>query len=1435
MVKRVFLSISLFLIFLSRNVEAQHPYAKILSSDQNHVDIQFTIPQDAVRLSSFGVQQVLEIDEFISNAPEGGIYLPQAALTLTIPANVRPDIKFNSLKQRTFYAESPARKRQNEMSDIISNPVASGLVSILETGKTNDVSLCVLEINPAQYNLQLKSYIVTDEFTLNITWNTASISSAPPGQVIQKQLPRTNIINQQYIGTWPDDQKQNLTLRKTQQQFQTDLFANIMTQTPGIHAVSIARLADAGFDLRGKNLEELHVYNKNREVPFFLISANKSAFSDEDQIVFRAEDTHGTKTYFSPYSEKNVYQLWHGNGKGLRYLPFDGGLYDANSSAPQWHWDTKHFESDQWFDRLLLQYDGEADHWFWSRLSANQEESIEFEVQNPANVQDSVSFTFAFMGNTYPTYSYTDHSVEVYVNNTFVAQGVWDGQKEFILNTQMPSSVLSDGQNTLTIKAPGNSEAGEIDQFYFNWMEIKYPRGRRVVDNSVELVATTTARVSDFKLEGFSDKDVFILTSDGQQLLNFELTQEADENYSVRFQDNISHTGKIYDVFARGAWESPVSVDVYENAGLLSTANSADYIIVAHKKFIPFLDPLVTWRENQGYRVYVADVQDIFNTFSGGIHTPDAIRDFLKYAYENWQSPHIKYVLLAGDGHYGFFKNRYNETPDYVPTYMAFTSSWGLTSSDNYFAQITGDDILPEIAIGRFPCNTEEELQAMVSKTLNYEQNPDEGVWRSVINLSVGDDASFEEHAEELNDNYIPEAYRVKRIYTREGSRYYGDTAVLVDLFNNGSLLMNFQGHGGGAVFFDSQLFLLEDVASLKNAGRLPVLFSWSCFIGYFDNPHGTSLGEALAREPEHGTVAGFGAAGRAWLFGDRYFNNILYEHLFAEKSQPLGEIIRRAKIDLFTRYGQRDLVLIYNLLGDPALKIQFPTDTLLISAQNSPVTTEKKIDVTVPVPGSSGTLLVESFHDDDFLITSDTLSVNSTQARHSFTLPESVSGEGLIRSYFWNENIHAQGSVAFAIDEIYLSDLFFEPSPPTHNTPFHIITKPYYNKDVRIDSVIFKWQTKTSTSFDSVTFSGIIKDNQEYYQSPVNFQFNGGEEIRYLFRIHALQGDSLKRIETEIKSFKILLQPDLRFAGANVELEGQNDATLKFKITNTGQTSVANFSTGFYQRSEDGAERYELAKVANTPLAAGDTQSVSINWNSPKPGWNHLAIEIDPDRVLDERYTSNNLWNLYLPVGTVNEGTGGAFFTVDSNLSLNIPAATLTSTSVLNVNTWLNYGELINRLPAEVTPLPLKSGYHYFYSIDAGLKNTTFGNNTQVQLYYSKSDTSISNSIATDELRVYFWDFETESFEIMDATHQMTKEFYNVYLSKPGAVGFVRIKDKTSPAIEINVNGKRIIEDEVLPVKPSFTILITDPSGITINTAKLILEFDDQKIDQTN
>ena len=192
--------------------------------------------------------------------------------------------------------------------------------------------------------------------------------------------------------------------------------------------------------------------------------------------------------------------------------------------------------------------------------------------------------------------------------------------------------------------------------------------------------------------------------------------------------------------------------------------------------------------------------------FPMAIVSPQAIKDFLSYAYENWTPPAPKYVLIVGDATYDVKDNWGAGSVTYVPSYLTFTEYLGETASDQWFVQISGQDALPDMSIGRLPANSVAEATAMVNKIIAYDQADNTKSWEKAV-LLVADNQieEFEAVFETMNEEaaaLIPAAMDTpSRFYLEEYEQELLSvedlTDDLVNSLNTGALVLNYSGHAG--------------------------------------------------------------------------------------------------------------------------------------------------------------------------------------------------------------------------------------------------------------------------------------------------------------------------------------------------------------------------------------------------------------------------------------------------------------------------------------------------------------------------------------------------------------------------------------------------------------------------------------------------------------
>ena len=99
---------------------------------------------------------------------------------------------------------------------------------------------------------------------------------------------------------------------------------------------------------------------------------------------------------------------------------------------------------------------------------------------------------------------------------------------------------------------------------------------------------------------------------------------------------------------------NPLKIEKDVNSNLRANSHQADFIIITHDDFYDQALSLKSLRENcDNLKTEVAKISDVYDEFSWGLFDPVAIRDFIKYTFENW-AIQPRYVLLFGSGDFDY-------------------------------------------------------------------------------------------------------------------------------------------------------------------------------------------------------------------------------------------------------------------------------------------------------------------------------------------------------------------------------------------------------------------------------------------------------------------------------------------------------------------------------------------------------------------------------------------------------------------------------------------------------------------------------------------------------------------------------------------------------------------------------------------------------------
>ena len=402
---------------------------------------------------------------------------------------------------------------------------------------------------------------------------------------------------------------------------------------------------------------------------------------------------------------------------------------------------------------------------------------------------------------------------------------------------------------------------------------------------------------------------------------------DGGDSWGVIFAD----TAKDFVVFAPQAWKQPPRLVKDKPTFLTRTNNGADYIIITHPAFMEQARRLADYRQSKNaFRTQVVLIQDIYDEFNAGIADPLAIKRFLKFAYHYWQRPAPSYLLLFGDATWDPKQNLPGAIKyDFVPTY-------GNPVSDLLFACFDGpDDILPEMSVGRLPAENAAQARAMVDKIIEYEATPSAEWKKDFLFISGGfnryEQRAFSEQSKRLARDFVAPPPASGQFFflnkSGQGLEEGEHRQDILDILDKGVLWVNFIGHAGSRTW--DLMFHNPDIDELNNAPRYPFISSMTCHTGRFAEPDQTSFGENFVINKEKGAIAFWGTAGWGYSHEDYLFLRKLYPIALQDTVQIIGDAITLAKIALWGDFGInphiRDLVLQYNLLGDPALDLALP------------------------------------------------------------------------------------------------------------------------------------------------------------------------------------------------------------------------------------------------------------------------------------------------------------------------------------------------------------------------------------------------------------------------------------------------------------------------------------------------------------------------------
>ena len=382
----------------------------------------------------------------------------------------------------------------------------------------------------------------------------------------------------------------------------------------------------------------------------------------------------------------------------------------------------------------------------------------------------------------------------------------------------------------------------------------------------------------------------------------------------------------------------------------LHALNNIDYIIICPEGYEDVSEDLAKAHEaKQAITYAIVTDQQVYNEFSSGTPDATAYRWLMKMLYDrakNGIGQQPRWLLLMGHGTFDNRKLLRNSGTSLLLTYQSKNSVNEIKAyaTDDYFAYLDDNEGAidtqgrMDIGVGRLPVESLDEARTTVDKLIQYIRNEQTGKWKNQL-VYLADDGENGTHTETAEKS--AELVRIKNpdfivhtifldAYPQEvnasGESYPLAKNRVLNLLKNGVLFFNYSGHGGYNAITNESILNLKDIAGMTNKNQAFWLFA-TCNFAQCDAGK-RSAAETAVLNPKGGAIGILAATRTVYASQNTNLNRSVCDTLFGHSDvfhydMTLGEAISIGKNLL----GSDENKLAYVLLGDPCMRLNYPTD----------------------------------------------------------------------------------------------------------------------------------------------------------------------------------------------------------------------------------------------------------------------------------------------------------------------------------------------------------------------------------------------------------------------------------------------------------------------------------------------------------------------------
>lgn len=813
-----------------------------------------------------------------------------------------------------------------------------------------------LSLSPFQFNPVTRELVFYKSMKIKVDYNHNNLALDNRIQdAFTEEVAKDQIINFDVAKNWISKPVENDSpLNDISWYDPLKNYYKIYLNKKGVYRITYSDLVSAGVPLpQSIPSSRLGLYSGNSSVPIDVSDGGDGNFEGNDFFQFVGFSAPASEySSLNIYNKSNIYWFTFENDSAVsRYNTVAGfpspGTFQRNVDS------YKHsalYEKDELYENFGYAINGNRDFWQWGKAIARNQQPISgfekfFDDFEHIHADSKyVNIKVDMHGLSTNRYCST-HKANIFITDQSIGSVVWDGQnaatfiKRFYVSTD--SIKIYPTGNRLNVWVNGDicpPTLNPDDEIRVNRFEFEY--SRYLITAGSNFIFTSDPNqtgTNRYWLSRWTASNAKIYIPSKLKLItNPEIPN--DQYKSLRFLDT-NYTKTEFFLVSSDYFLTVDSIRSDKPSDLKNLSNGADYIIITHPDFRDVADRLKQFRLSDfpdtsvtNPRIVITDVVDIYDQFSAGLLHPNSIKEFVKYTFENWQTPAPSYIVLLGDMSRDYRSNIPGSRKNYIPSMPFFTNQYGQAVSDNNFVAISGEDLAPDLAIGRLSIETVAEGNVLLDKIETYPGDNSKAWKQNVLlfasGLSLEDENTFgfNDASIVLQNNYVAsQGYSTSKVFRYpnkpEHVPFQGQGLQIRNKFNEGGVLANYYGHGGGYQW--DLVFTNDDIYQLQNGARLPFISSVTCYTAHFDNQN--VFGEQFNKVAGKGSIAFFGSAGLTYWGVGKSINQFMFDHIFKRRTTIIGKAILKAKnsVSAIGAFGTQ--VALLTLLGDPLINLALP------------------------------------------------------------------------------------------------------------------------------------------------------------------------------------------------------------------------------------------------------------------------------------------------------------------------------------------------------------------------------------------------------------------------------------------------------------------------------------------------------------------------------